>query len=102
MRFTFAIALAVVAALASLISATPIDASSADKCPIFCWRDPACQGCFLKTCVSISSFPRFDNMTHLYGRPFLSAIRLIPRSESRFCEVSRASAFTSAQYGRWH
>ncbi|KAG1834297.1 hypothetical protein DFJ58DRAFT_821683 [Suillus subalutaceus] len=41
MRVSFVIVLAVAA---SLISATPIDAS-AQKCPFFCWIDINCEDC---------------------------------------------------------
>ncbi|KAG1779350.1 hypothetical protein EV702DRAFT_1087621 [Suillus placidus] len=47
MRFSCAIVLAVVAALASSISATPIDdgADAAEGCPWFCYEYYACSDC---------------------------------------------------------
>ncbi|KIK36613.1 hypothetical protein CY34DRAFT_811174 [Suillus luteus UH-Slu-Lm8-n1] len=44
MRFSSAIVLTVVAALASSISATPIDASTGD-CPVFCVHTRECATC---------------------------------------------------------
>ncbi|KAG1840987.1 hypothetical protein F4604DRAFT_1830739 [Suillus subluteus] len=65
MRFTFAIIVVVAAALASSISATPIEGST--QCPTWCWRDSTCQSCERKLCdfpfckvnpwlVSVSTF----------------------------------------------
>ncbi|KAG2039264.1 hypothetical protein BDR03DRAFT_952366, partial [Suillus americanus] len=56
MRFSSAIVLTVVAALASSIPATPIDAAgatSADKCPLFCLWDSACSStnCDFQQCT---------------------------------------------------
>ncbi|KAG1799860.1 uncharacterized protein HD556DRAFT_1345469 [Suillus plorans] len=45
MRFTFAIILAVAAASASSIFATPIIGTSTDKCSTWCWDNGACRGC---------------------------------------------------------
>ncbi|KAG1781194.1 hypothetical protein EV702DRAFT_1074503 [Suillus placidus] len=75
MRFSSAIVLAVVAALASSpISAMPAQAG-ADICPNFCKTDEVCKGCAFGTAWQYLSI---------------------------FCIVSRVSAFTSVQYGRWH
>lgn len=63
MRFTSALILTVVAASASSISATTIDANP-DQCPVFCWGKDGCSKCPRDFCVSISSFG-FDDMTHL-------------------------------------
>ncbi|KAG2120572.1 uncharacterized protein F5147DRAFT_647047 [Suillus discolor] len=51
MRFSFAIALAVAATLASSISATPIE-DSAQKCAFFCWIDVNCEHCTWGLCIS--------------------------------------------------
>lgn len=59
MRFSSVIVLAVVAALASSISATPIDARD-DECPWYCSVDSQCGTCYYGYCVSTSSFLGFD------------------------------------------
>jgi hypothetical protein len=72
MRFPSAI---IVAALASLISAIPIDESDetgADNCPWLCINNNPCMPCY-DECASISIFPEIDNMTHLHDSPFFSA-----------------------------
>jgi hypothetical protein len=79
MRFSSAIVLAVVAALTSSISAMPADlagattATTADKCPRFCFGSSACKACMYEKCVSIRNFSGLVNMTHMRGRPFFSA-----------------------------
>jgi len=79
MRFSSAIVLAVVAALTSSISAMPADlagattATTADKCPRFCFGSSACKACMYGKCVSIRNFSGLVNMTHMHGRPFFSA-----------------------------
>ncbi|KIK49282.1 hypothetical protein CY34DRAFT_797233 [Suillus luteus UH-Slu-Lm8-n1] len=75
MRFSSAIALAVVAALASSVSATPID-DNAETCHIWCVADIECSTCgsLGGVCVSINSFSWIDNMTRLHGRAFFSAM----------------------------
>jgi hypothetical protein len=70
MRFSSAI---IVAALASLISAIPIDETDAKKCPLLCGNDGACKKCEFEQCASINIFPEIDNMTHLHDRPIFSA-----------------------------
>ncbi|KIK31472.1 hypothetical protein CY34DRAFT_814582 [Suillus luteus UH-Slu-Lm8-n1] len=46
----------IVAALASLISAIPVDGAGAQagaqagKCPVMCWDDGACQDCTYPNC----------------------------------------------------
>ncbi|KAG1779389.1 hypothetical protein EV702DRAFT_1087773 [Suillus placidus] len=76
MRFSRTIILAVVAALASSISATPIDdsADSAESCPILCYWYTQCNDCSLGMCVSFSGLcPGFNQMTHWHGRSPLCA-----------------------------
>jgi hypothetical protein len=70
MRFSSAI---IVAALASLISAIPIDDTGAKECPLMCINDGACKKCTYAQCASINIFPEIDNMTHLHDRPIFSA-----------------------------
>ncbi|KAG1781833.1 hypothetical protein EV702DRAFT_488553 [Suillus placidus] len=75
MRFSSAVALAVVVALASSISAMPTDASIG-YCPIFCLESSDCSTCFLHKCVSFSGLcPGFNHMTHRHGRPSSCARR---------------------------
>ncbi|KAG2737078.1 hypothetical protein P692DRAFT_20762582 [Suillus brevipes Sb2] len=75
MRFSSAIVLAVVTALASSASAVPIDDNS-EACHFFCISDADCTTCgsLGGVCVSISSFSWIDNTTHLHGRAFFSAM----------------------------
>jgi hypothetical protein len=53
MRFSFAIVLAVVAAVASSTSAVPVDAA-AEKCHYFCKESSQCTGCVAEYCVPVS------------------------------------------------
>ncbi|KAG1733974.1 hypothetical protein EDB19DRAFT_1728897, partial [Suillus lakei] len=80
MRISFAVVLAVVAALTSSTSAMPTDDGSlisalnarSAQCSTFCVKDSQCQGCPKGYCTPL------------------------------FCQVSRISDSTSVQYGRWH
>lgn len=68
MRFSSAIVLVFVAALASSASANPVaapDKADVDYCPNFCTSDAVCSGCIYKKCVSNVSFPKCDYMAHL-------------------------------------
>ncbi|KAG2058294.1 hypothetical protein BDR06DRAFT_950766 [Suillus hirtellus] len=73
MRFSSAIVLAVITALASSTSAIPVtgDEASADQCRPWCIHDSQCQStlCYYHQCVLFT------------------------------CTVSRVFAFTSVQYG---
>ncbi|KAG1760203.1 hypothetical protein EDD22DRAFT_902384, partial [Suillus occidentalis] len=71
MRFSSAIILAVVAALASSISATPLDADI-QHCPAFCAHSRECASCPRKKCVSFSDLCLESNhITHRHERsPF--------------------------------
>jgi hypothetical protein len=91
MRFSSAIVLAVVAALASSISAKPIDAD-VQHCEILCTKSSQCDTCGPKGgfCVSISSFPG------LHDSPAWQYFPLC------YGWVSCVSAFTSVYYGHWH
>jgi hypothetical protein len=76
MRVTSAVALAIVAAFASSTSAKPAaapDTAGTDICPNFCVSNDEWSGCIFKTCVSIVSFPKCDNMAHLRGSSVFSA-----------------------------
>ncbi|KAG2743251.1 hypothetical protein P692DRAFT_20747469 [Suillus brevipes Sb2] len=71
MRFSSAIVVTVVAALASSISATPIDAGI-QHCPVFCVHTKQCATCSRKKCVSFSYLClESDHITHWHERsPF--------------------------------
>ncbi|KAG2753891.1 hypothetical protein P692DRAFT_20796961 [Suillus brevipes Sb2] len=76
MRFSSTIVLTAVVALASSISATPID-DGAEHCTGLCIHDSQCD-----TCGPLGGYCAFP-----------------------FCfgwHVSRVFAFTIVQYGRWH
>lgn len=83
MHFSSAIT---VAAVTLLISAIPVDAVGAEKCPIMCVGNGACKACRSKECVSISIFPGFDNES---PDPMTAIFHL--HSGPCFC-------FTSVQY----
>ncbi|KAG1841815.1 hypothetical protein DFJ58DRAFT_69811 [Suillus subalutaceus] len=72
MRFSSAIVLAVVAALASSISATPVADAGTETCATWCIHDRQCSTCPGRKCT----FP--------------------------WCDVSRVFSFTSVQYGSRH
>ncbi|KAG2747164.1 hypothetical protein P692DRAFT_2039284, partial [Suillus brevipes Sb2] len=64
MRLSFAMVLPVIAALASLTSASPSDAG-AKKCPLFCRHTRQCSACPVVSCVSFGGLsPRFNHITH--------------------------------------
>ncbi|KAG1727440.1 hypothetical protein EDD22DRAFT_930982 [Suillus occidentalis] len=91
MRFSSAPVLAVVAALASSISATPTE-TNVEHCKSFCIHNHDCNTCgsLGGLCVSISSFPELHDSSAWQIFPFCYAL------------VSCTSAFTSVYYGHWH
>ncbi|KAG2743851.1 hypothetical protein P692DRAFT_20138743 [Suillus brevipes Sb2] len=73
MRLSFAMVLPVVAALASLTSASLADAD-AKPCPIFCRHTRQCSGCPAVDCVSFGGLsPRYNHITHRHCSFFLYA-----------------------------
>ncbi|KAG2120563.1 uncharacterized protein F5147DRAFT_662412 [Suillus discolor] len=87
MRFSFAIFLVVVAQMASSSSATPVQASVIQGCPVFCVYKHECRRCPGKSCVSYSGLcPGFNHDSSIRQIAFV-------------CAVSSVSAFTSVQYG---
>lgn len=75
MRFSCAIAFALVAACASSVSALPTD-TNIGICPIFCSKPADCSSCIYTKCVSFSVLcPGFDYTTHRHGRLSLHARR---------------------------
>lgn len=65
--FKFTIALAVVAALASSISAIPTNADAAYSCPVFCRHTRECDNCNYPHCVSFSDLcPKINHLTYLH------------------------------------
>jgi hypothetical protein len=90
MRFS-SFVLLVVAASASPVSATPIDAG-AEECPWVCYDYHQCNTCWVGTCVSFSGLhPRLNHIVPSY------TVRLFLRSESESC-----FCFHISEAGPWH
>ncbi|KAG2750589.1 hypothetical protein P692DRAFT_20729164 [Suillus brevipes Sb2] len=85
MRFSSATVLVVVAALASSISATPMN-TNVEHCKVVCVHDYSCDTCgpLGGFCVSISSFPELHDSPAYQVFPICYGL------------VSRISAFTKA------
>ncbi|KAG2147418.1 uncharacterized protein EDB93DRAFT_1104095 [Suillus bovinus] len=119
MRFSFAIVLATVAALALSSSATPVDADAKD-CPAFCWIDNNCSDCTWGLCVKISFLHRCGSGTaaevlllrnlgkpgkgmaaaHMQCTLALSPDRKSVRKERRRC-IQRRGAINEKIEGVW-
>jgi hypothetical protein len=103
MRFSSAYILAVAAALASSVSATPIDAG-AEWCTVFCEIDSQCN-CNERVCVSFSDLrARFNHNVLWHGRPSLCAgwVRVVFLLSHQWnCSMTLTRELLVIKAGRW-